>query len=127
METKVTLKMLAKLLNVSVSKVSKALYGMESKASELGYKIIISLSRETQAKMQIDHLKEVLNYNIPLVLFHRILSIIPCDKVSINDSLQAELATVELLDSGCSKVAYLTGISDPSVDDQRKSGYLTAI
>jgi LacI family transcriptional regulator len=133
---------------------AKALYGMEAKASELGYKIIISisheslekekesistlisgsvdgiiisLSRETQAKMEIEHLQEISNFNLPLVLFDRVLSIIPCDKISINDSLQAEKATIELIVSGCTKVAYLTGIKDTSVDDQRKAGYLKAI
>lgn len=130
---------------------AKALYGMESKASELGYKIIVSISneslakeresiqtlisgsvdgiimslcQETQAKMEIDHIKEVLDYHIPLVLFDRVLSIIQCDKVSINDSLQAEQATTELINSGCKNIAYMSGIPNTSVDDQRKQGYL---
>lgn len=130
---------------------AKALYGMEAKASELGYKIIISisndhlkkereaietlisgsvdgiimsLSQETQAKMEIEHIKEVLDFDIPLVLFDRVLSIILCDKISINDTAQAEQATIELLDSGCGKIAYMSGIPNTSVDDQRKLGYL---
>lgn len=210
MENKITLKELAKLLNVSISTVSKALndspeislqtrkrvkelaelnhyvpnilaqnlkskktrtigviipailphffaealHGIETKASELGYRIIIcisnesiqkesesiitlikgqvdglimSLSKETQAKMEIDHIKSIFNHKIPLVLFDRILSQIECDKIQINDSLQAEQATMALHHSGCRKIAYFSGIQDTSVDDERRNGYLAAI
>ena len=210
MENKITLKELAKLLNVSISTVSKALndsseispqtrkrvkelaelnhyvpnilaqnlknkktrtigviipailphffaealHGIETKASELGYRIIIcisnesiqkeaesimtlikgqvdglimSLSKETQAKMEINHIKSIFNHKIPLVLFDRVLSQIECDKVHINDSLQAEQATMALHNSGCEKIAYFSGIQDTSVDDERRNGYLAAI
>lgn len=132
---------------------AKALYGMEAKATELGYRLIIcisneslqkekesietlisgsvdgivmSLSQETQAKMNIDHLLALKEYNVPLVLFDRVLSTIPCDSISINDSLQAEQATMELISKGCEKVAYATGITHTSVDDERKHGYVEA-
>ncbi len=210
MESKITLKELSKLLNVSVSTVSKALndspeisdktrervkelaalnhyvpnvvaqnlklrqtrtigviipailphffaqalHGIETKATELGYKIVIcisnesrekeaeslqtlvrggvdglimSLSQETQASMDIQHLKDLYNYKIPLVLFDRVLDNFLCDKICINDSLQAEQATTELFNSGCKKVAYISRISHTSVDDQRKNGYLEAV
>ncbi|MCM4155632.1 LacI family DNA-binding transcriptional regulator [Gramella sp. AN32] len=133
---------------------AKALYGMEAMAGEMGYQIVIcisneslkkeiksihtmissgvdgvvmSLSQETQAKMQIEHLLQLKKYGIELVLFDRVLSIINCDKVSINDALQAEQATVELIKSGCKKVGYLTNILNTSVDDQRKQGYQDAM
>lgn len=210
MENRITLKELAKLLNVSISTVSKALndspeispqtqkrvkelaalnhyvpnmlaqnlktrhtktigviipailphffaealHGIETKASELGYRIIIcisnesiqkeaesvqtlikgqvdglimSLSQETQAKMEIDHLQPLFSHKVPLVLFDRVLKQIECDKVHINDSLQAEQATMALFDSGCKKIAYFSGISDTSVDNERKNGYLNAV
>lgn len=210
MENKITLKELSKLLNVSVSTVSKALndspeisdktrdrvkelaelnhyvpnvvaqnlkarqtrtigviipdilphffaqalHGIETRATELGYRVIIcisnesrekevesiqtlvrggvdglimSLSRETQASMKIQHLRELQNYRVPLVLFDRVIDKIPCDKVCINDSLQAEKATMELFNSGCNKVAYISAISHTSVDDQRKKGYMEAV
>ncbi|AVR46999.1 LacI family transcriptional regulator [Christiangramia fulva] len=132
---------------------AKALYGMEAKATEMGYRLIIcisneslkkekesietlisgsvdgivmSISQETQAKKQIQHLLDLKEYNVPLVLFDRVLAGIPCDKVSINDSLQAEQATMELISTGCRKVAYATGIPFTSVDDQRRDGYMEA-
>lgn len=133
---------------------AQALHGIETKASELGYRIIIcisneslqkeagsiktlvmgqvdglimSLSKETQALMKIDHLKTLNNQNIPLVLFDRVLPDVKCDKILINDSLQAEQATLELYESGCKKIVYFSGIGDTSVDNERKLGYRKAI
>ncbi|MCG9973091.1 LacI family DNA-binding transcriptional regulator [Christiangramia crocea] len=133
---------------------AEALHGIETKASELGYRIIIcisnesiqkeaesvqtlikgqvdglimSLSQETQAKTEIGHLQPIFSHKVPLVLFDRVLNQIECDKVHINDSLQAEQATMALFNSGCKKIAYFSGISDTSVDDERKKGYLEAV
>ena len=133
---------------------AKALHGIETKAAELGYGIIIcisnesrekeaesikrlmngrvdglilSLSRETQASKDTSHIMDILKYRIPLVLFDRVLEEIDCDKVSINDALQAEQATIKLFQQSCRKIVYCTGISNTSVDDQRKTGYLQAL
>ncbi|APU66932.1 LacI family DNA-binding transcriptional regulator [Christiangramia flava] len=133
---------------------AKALHGIETKAAELGYGIIIcisnesrekeaesikrlmngrvdglilSLSRETQASKDTSHIMDILKYRIPLVLFDRVLEEIDCDKVSINDALQAEQATIKLFQQSCRKIVYCTGISNTSVDDQRKIGYLQAL
>lgn len=210
MNKKVTLKELARILNVSISTVSKALndspeiseqtrhkvkeladlnhyvpnvlaqnlknrhtktigviipdiqqgffadaiFGIESRANERGYRVIIcisnesikkeeesiktlingqvdglimSLSRETQSKMQIDHLKSIFNHKVPLLLFDRVLKQINCDKILINDALQAEQAVMALHDSGCRNIAYFSRIQNTSVDNERKEGYLKAV
>lgn len=133
---------------------AKALHGIETKASEMGYRIvicisnesmereaesiktlvkgqvdglIISLSKETQASMKTDHLEILTNNHIPLILFDRILPQVNCDKILINDSLQAKKAILELYASGCKKIAYFSGIQDTSVDNERKKGYAEAI
>lgn len=133
---------------------AEALHAIETRASELGYRIIIcisneciqkeaesiktllkgqvdgliiSLSQETQAKRITEHLKPIFNQDVPLVLFDRVLNNIDCDKVLINDSLQAMRATMELWNSGCRKLAYFSGISDTSVDNERRKGYQKAI
>lgn len=133
---------------------AKALHGIETKASELGYRIVISLSnestkkekesidmlvrgqvdglivslsKETQANMDIAHLNLLIESGIPLVLFDRVLEQIACDKVHINDALQAEEATIDLYNSGCKKIAYFSGISETSVDQQRRAGYMEAV
>lgn len=210
MEKKITLKELAKILDVSVSTVSKALnnspeiskqtrlkvkeladlnhyvpnilaqnlknrhtktigviipdilpnffaeaiYGIESQASERGYRVIIcisnesiqkeeesiktlingqvdglimSLSKETQSKMKIEHLKSIFHHKVPLLLFDRVLPQIDCDKIVINDALQAEQAVMTLYDSGCKNIAYFSRITHTSVDDERRVGYIKAI
>ena len=133
---------------------AEAIYGIENRANERGYRVIIcisnesikkeeesiktlingqvdglimSLSRETQSKMKIDHLKSIFNHKVPLLLFDRVLNQIECDKILINDSLQAEQAVMALYDSGCRNIAYFSRIKNTSVDDERKEGYLKAI
>lgn len=133
---------------------AKALYGIETKASELGYRVIIcisnesikkeaesintlisgqvdglimSLSKETQTKLELDHLKVISRNKVPLVLFDRVLDEIDCDKIHINDSLQAERAIMDLYNSGCRNIAYFSAIPFTSVDTERKSGYLDAV
>ena len=133
---------------------SMVLDGIEEKATELGYKVIIciskesvkkerqaiemlirsqvdgiliSASRESQATMNIDHLNFPGKFGIPIVMFDRILDEIEADKIFIDDRLEAELATKELLNSGCSKVAYISGIAKTSVNENRKQGYKNAL
>lgn len=88
---------------------------------------IISLAKETQAKKKLSHIDEIKKRNIPLVLFDRIDAKINCDKISLNEELQAELATNELFKYGCSRIMYLSGITQTSVNNQRKSGYRHSI
>lgn len=133
---------------------AEAIYGIESQASERGYRVIIcisnesiqkeedsiktlingqvdglimSLSKETQSRMSIEHLKSIFHNNIPLLLFDRVLPQIKCDKIVINDALQAEQAVETLYESGCRNIAYFSHIANTSVDDQRREGYSTAI
>ncbi|MCP9199100.1 LacI family transcriptional regulator [Gramella sp. GC03-9] len=89
--------------------------------------IAISLSEETHQKNETTHLKTLLDRNIPLVLFDRITSGIACDTISINDSLNAELAIYELLNNDRRKILYLSGIPNTSVNENRKDGYIKAI
>ena len=129
---------------------SMVLDGIEEKASQLGYKIIICISkesiskekqaiemlirsqvdgilispsRETQATLSTEHLRYPNRFGTPILMFDRLIEGIRSDTVSINDTLEAELATIELINSGCEKVAYFTGISNTSVNENRKEGY----
>ncbi|MDX1543606.1 MAG: LacI family DNA-binding transcriptional regulator [Christiangramia sp.] len=89
--------------------------------------IAISLSEETYEKNEMNHLKALLRRNIPLVLFDRITSKLECDTISINDSMNAELATYELIKNKRKKILYLSGIPNTSVNEKRKEGYIKAI
>ena len=89
--------------------------------------IAISLSEETYQQNEMNHLKTLLKRNIPLVLFDRVTSKLECDTISINDSMNAELATYELLKNDRKKILYLSGIPNTSVNQKRKEGYIKAI
>lgn len=133
---------------------SMVLDGIEEKATELGYKItiyiskesiekekqaiemliqsqvdgiLISPSKETQAAHDFEHLKLPQKFGISLLMFDRLIKEIDVDKVSIDDSLETELACMELLNSGRKKLVYLSGISNTSVNENRKNGYLKTL
>lgn len=133
---------------------SMVLDGIEETATKLGYKItiyiskeslekekqaidmlirsqvdgiLLSPSRETQASQNTEHLKYPKRYGIPIVMFDRLMEGIKADKISINDKLEAELATLDLLKSGCKKIAYISGIWNTSVNENRKYGYKKAL
>ena len=47
--------------------------------------LIISLAKETQQKNDFTHIKKVINYGIPEVLFDRVSTELSCDCISIDD------------------------------------------
>ncbi|WP_343488041.1 LacI family DNA-binding transcriptional regulator [Allomuricauda sp. d1] len=88
---------------------------------------IMSLSAGTEKKKDFNHLKEVTEQGIPLVLFDRVTDEINCDKVVIDDILGAYNATKKLLDEGRRKIALLTTEDFFSVSRSRNLGYEKAL
>ena len=88
---------------------------------------IMSLSSETQSKGDYNHLKEVTDQGIPVVLFDRITNEIDCDKVIIDDELGAYRATQKFIDQGKNKIALITTDDYLSVSKARTKGYLKAL
>ncbi|NQZ44300.1 MAG: LacI family DNA-binding transcriptional regulator [Flavobacteriaceae bacterium] len=88
---------------------------------------IMSLSSGTQEQNDYNHLKEVTEQGIPLVLFDRVTSEISCDKVVIDDLLGAFLATKKLIDGGRKKIALITTKDYLSVSKSRTDGYCKAL
>jgi LacI family transcriptional regulator len=88
---------------------------------------IMSLSAGTEKKKDFNHLKEVTEQGIPLVLFDRVTDEINCDKVLIDDVQGAYLATKKLLDEGRRKIALLTTEDFFSVSRNRNKGYEKAL
>ena len=86
--------------------------------------ILISLSNNTT---NIDHVREVLQRDVPLVLYDKIYKLLDCSKVIINDKNAAFDATQHLIESGCKKIAYVTGNLDPQTTIDRYLGYKAAI
>ncbi|MDT0606693.1 LacI family DNA-binding transcriptional regulator [Croceitalea rosinachiae] len=88
---------------------------------------IMSLSSDTQLKNDYNHLKEVTEQGIPLVLFDRVTNQVNCDKIVIDDQLGAYTATKKLIDEGRRKIALITTDDYLSVSKARTDGYLKAL
>lgn len=88
---------------------------------------IMALSKETQQKKDFNHIQDIINQGIPVVLFDRITNDILCDKVIIDDTKAAFDSVQLLLDKGFKKIALLTTIDYVSVGKLRTEGYLKAL
>ena len=139
------------ILNSFFAKVFK---GIEKVADERGYKLITCISNETlqkeinaldmlsngtidgfilaiadetQKTQNFEHIKEIINEGIPIVLFDRITDEINCDKVIVDDFESAVNATEYLIKMGCRKIALLSAINNLSVGKLRTEGFYKAI
>lgn len=88
---------------------------------------IMALAGETQLKKDFNHLKEVAEQGIPLVLFDRVTDEICCDKVVLNDAEIAYEATMSLIAEGRKHIALLTTDNFLSVSNSRELGYRKAL
>jgi len=88
---------------------------------------IMALAGETQLKNDFNHLKEVTEQGIPLVLFDRVTDEIRCDKVVLNDTQIAYEATMSLIGEGRKRIALLTTDNFFSVSNSREDGYRRAL
>nr|WP_314898417.1 LacI family DNA-binding transcriptional regulator [uncultured Flavobacterium sp.] len=86
--------------------------------------IIISLSNESNND---DHLKEIINRNIPFVMFDKINKLIACSKVIIDDQKAAFNAVQHLIDNGCKKIVHIRGPLNPQNAIDRYIGYKKAL
>lgn len=133
---------------------NKVLYGVEAEATKRGYKIIICLSNETfkkekesidtfingsvdgiilsvaeetQKTNQISHFQKSLNYNLPMVMFDRVLDDVDCDKVTVDDFEGAFKATKFLSKTAGQNILFLNTLSGISVGRLREQGYKKAM
>ncbi|MER3375457.1 MAG: LacI family DNA-binding transcriptional regulator [Allomuricauda sp.] len=112
---------------LSEESFDKEVINMEMLANGSIDGFIMSLSSETQQKADYNHLKEVTEQGIPVVLFDRITNEIDCDKVIIDDELGAYMATKRLIDEGRKKIALITTDDYLSVSKARTMGYRKAL
>lgn len=112
---------------VSDESFDKEVINMEMLANGSIDGFIMALSAETQLKNDFNHLKEVTEQGIPLVLFDRITDEINCDKVVINDMQAAYMAVKKLIDNGRKKIALITTESYLNVSEKRAAGYYQAL
>jgi len=86
--------------------------------------VLMSLSNET---INYKHINNVLDRDIPLVLFDKTAKKLNCSKVIINDMEAAYNATEYLIKSGCKKIAHFRGPLLPLNSIDRFLGYKKAL
>jgi len=86
--------------------------------------ILMSLSNESNND---DHIKSIIDRNIPFVMFDKISKLSKCSKVIINDQKAAFNAVQHLIDQGCKKIAHIRGPLNPQNAIDRFIGYKKAL
>ncbi len=112
---------------VSDESFDKEVINMEMLANGSIDGFIMALSAETQLRNDFNHLKEVMEQGIPLVLFDRVTDDIICDKVIINDQEAAYKAVDKLVRSGRKRIALITTENYLNVSKKRADGYYQAL
>lgn len=112
---------------VSDESFDKEVINMELLANGSIDGFIMALSAETQLKNDYNHLKEVTEQGIPLVLFDRVTDEVQCDKVIINDREGAYFAVNKLAKNGRKHIALITTENYFSVSRARAAGYRQAL
>lgn len=86
--------------------------------------IIMSLSNESNND---DHIKDIINRNIPFVMFDKIAKLSKCSKIVIDDQKAAFNAVQHLIDIGCKKIVHIRGPLNPQNAIDRYIGYKKAL
>lgn len=112
---------------VSDESFDKEVINMEILANGSVDGFIMSLSAETQLNNDYNHLHELVEQGIPLVLFDRVTDQVACDKVLINDRDGAYRAVKKLLLNGRKRIALFATEDYLSVSKDRADGYFKAL
>lgn len=89
--------------------------------------VLIAIAEETQRKKEFDHILNLIDYNIPVVLYDRIDFNMPVDKVGIDDREIFFEATRDLQAKGLQKIGIATSIHHMGVGKLRITGYRDAL
>ncbi len=139
--------------NISNTFFAKVLGGVETEARKLGFQVItyisneslqleqqitelisagivdgllISVSEETQKLQDYDHLHQLIEYEIPVVLFDRINVDIGMDAVGVNDRGSIYEAVTFLHSQNIKKIALVCGLGEIGLGKQRIDGFIDA-
>lgn len=132
----------------------QVLYGIEKVATEDGYNIIscisdeslqketktlefldsgtvdgiiISLAEETQNMNNLNAISNILQNDIPIVLFDRVTDALECDKVVVDDFEAGYKTTKYLISIGCKNISIVNPTGNSSVAKLRIEGYKKAL
>lgn len=86
--------------------------------------LLISLSSETK---EFDHLTQLIEKKIPVVMFDRVAENLPVSKVIVDDYEGAFKAVEYLIKTGGKKIAYLGGPENMMISRNRERGYRDAL
>lgn len=130
---------------------STVISGIEEVAYEHGYTIMVCQSNETLAREIIntqalvanrvaglllaissetttfDHLKSVLDRNVPLVQFDRVVEELPTSKVVVDDYAAAYGAVTHLIEAGYRRIGHMAGQDGIALNRKRFDGYRDAL
>ncbi|NRB60796.1 MAG: LacI family DNA-binding transcriptional regulator [Winogradskyella sp.] len=134
---------------------AEVLHGIETKATDLDYDIIVCLSdetllkerrslellsngsvdgfimavaRESQLEEYSEHIQSVIDSRVPVLMFDRVVNEIECDKVVVDDFQSVYDATEYLIkQEGRKNILLVSNIEELSVGKLRISGYEKAI
>jgi len=128
-----------------------AINGIESIAQEKGYHVLIYLTHEDSQKeisitqllqngrvdgimmslssqtLDLKHLQELKDKEIPLVFFDRVADKIDAPKVTTDDYQSGIKATEHLIEKGCDKISFLSISNNLSISNKRKNGYIDSL
>jgi len=130
---------------------STVVSGIEDIAYSNGYNVIISQSNESYEREVIDsqalfnsrvdgmlvsiardtsdysHFTRLINRNMPLVFFDRVVEGVNASKVIVDDEQGAYEATQHLIEQGYKRIAHLAGPQNLIISQNRLNGYKAAI
>jgi LacI family transcriptional regulator len=86
--------------------------------------LMISLATDTA---QVDHLRQLIDRNVPVVLFDRVCDELAVSKVVVDDRSASFRAVNYLVQTGCNRIAYVGGPAHLYVSKERELGYREAL
>lgn len=86
--------------------------------------IIVSISKLTR---NMEHFREIMNKNIPLVFFDRICEELDTDRVTVDDEEGAYMAVKHLILEGKKRIVHLSGPPNLRISKDRIEGYIRAL
>lgn len=88
--------------------------------------LLISVSEETQQQQDYEHLHRLLEYEIPVVLYDRVVEGLEMDMVGVNDKGSIYEAVKFLHSHNIRKVAVVSGLGEIGLGKNRVDGYVDA-
>ncbi|MDA8595113.1 LacI family transcriptional regulator [Flavobacteriaceae bacterium] len=89
--------------------------------------VVMSIAKESLRSGKLAHINQIIQDEVPLVLFDRVHKALHCDKVVGDDVGGGFLATHHLLEEGRKHIAMITTPDHLKIGNDRKKGFLKAL